>query len=129
RRRAALLAPDDGFELALAPLDWDYRVLCPLLPGGLALVGDPDRYATAGDQRLAEVRATPAGVACDVLGAAGEAQTIAGWAERRPAAAHAWSPAAGRRPLAAAWDPDTQVWSLELALPETGWLALEVAAG
>jgi len=129
RRRAAVLAPDGGFELALAPLDWDYRVLCPLLPGGLAVVGDPDRYATAGDRRLAGVRATPAGAAFDVLGAAGEAVTIAGWAERRPAGAHAWSPAGGRRALAPAWDADTRVWSLALELPEAGWLAVEVAAG
>src|SRR5690606_12326939 len=51
RGRGEPMAPDGGFELALAPRDWDHRVLCPLLPGELAVVGDATRYATAGDRR------------------------------------------------------------------------------
>lgn len=129
RRRAEVVAPGGGFDLALPPLDWDYRVLCPLLPGGLAVVGDPERYASAGDRRLAAVRATDEGVAFDVLGAAGEALRVAGWAERRPAGAHVWEAGRGRRPLALDWDRETGTWSVALAVGASGWAAVGVAAG
>jgi len=119
-----VVAPDGGFELELAPLDWDYRVLCPLLPRGLAVLGDPSRYATAGDRRLARVRPTPSGVAFDVLGADGERVRIAGWAERRPRAA-----TEAGRPLALDWDGAASQWSVELAIGAPGALAIEVEAG
>jgi hypothetical protein len=129
RGRGEVLAPDGGFDLVLAPLDWDYRVLCPLLPGGLAVVGDAARYASAGDRRLAAVRATPDGAAFDVLGAAGEGVAITGWAERRPAGARVWEAGAGRRPLPLAWDAATGRWRVELAIGAPGWAAVAVAAG
>jgi hypothetical protein len=124
RGRGAPVAPDGGFELELAPLDWDYRVLCPLLPGGLAVVGDPSRYATAGDRRIARVRTTPGGVAFDALGAPGERVRIAGWSERRPRTARA-----DGRSLPLAWDGGASCWGLELAIGASGSLAVEVEAG
>jgi hypothetical protein len=71
-----------GLALALDPLDWSFSVLCPLLPGGIALFGDPERYATAGDRRLSRIRAVEGGIAFDVLGAPGERVRIVGWSER-----------------------------------------------
>lgn len=129
RRRGEVVAPDASFELELAPLDWDYRILCPMLPGGLAVVGDPDRYATAGDRRLAALRATADGVCFDALGAAGEQVRIAGWAERRPAGAWVVEAGRGRRPLGLEWDARARTWSLTLALGDAGRVAVEVAAG
>lgn len=123
RGRGEPLAPDAGFDLELAPLGWDYRVLCPLLPAGLAVVGDPERYATAGDRRLSDVRATPQGAAFTLLGAPGERVRIVGWAERRPAGARA----AGR-PLSLDWDEAASLWRFEQALPDEGRLAVEVRA-
>jgi hypothetical protein len=124
RGRGEVIAPDGGFELALAPLAWDYRVLCPLLPGELAVVGDPERYATAGDRRLSGVRATPDGVACDVHGAPGERVRIAGWAARRPRAARA-----DGAPLALDWDAGASTWSVALAIGASGARALALEAG
>jgi len=129
RGRGEVVAPEGGFELSLAPLDWDYRVLCPLLPGGLAVLGDPDRYATAGDRRITGVRATPGGVAFDVLGAAGERVRVAGWAERRPPAADAAEPGGGRAPLALEWEAGTCRWSVDVTIGEAGRLGVGVAAG
>ena len=45
------LEPDGGWDVQLAWQDWDYRVLCPLLPGDRALFGDVGKYATVGDRR------------------------------------------------------------------------------
>jgi hypothetical protein len=128
RGRADRMAPGTGFELALAPLDWDYRVLCPLLAGEIAVIGDAARYATAADRRLAALRATGGGVAFDVLGAAGETVRILGWAARRPASASVWDAAGGRRRIEPGWD-GSALWSVDLQVPASGWLGVEVAAG
>jgi hypothetical protein len=128
RGRAERMEPGAGFELSLAPLDWDYRVLCPLLPGEIAVIGDPARYATAADRRLGGVRASGEGVAFDVLGAPSERVRIVGWAGRRPASASAWDAAGGRRRIVPGWD-GASLWHLDLELPASGWLRVEVAPG
>ena len=61
------------------------RVLCPLLDG-LALVGDPTKYACAGDRRIRRVRTVDGGLAFDALGAPGEQVRVRGFAERLPRA-------------------------------------------
>jgi hypothetical protein len=129
RRIAQRIEPTHAFDLLLTPLDWDYRVLCPLLPGEIAVVGDPDRYATAGDQRLGAVRATPSGVACDVLGAPRERVRILGWAARKPASATRWDGGDGRTVAPLDWDAAGSLWSCTVAVGESGWLRLEVTAG
>jgi hypothetical protein len=129
RGRAERLAPADGFELSLAPRDWDLRVLCPIGPSGLSVVGDPLRYATAGDRRLADVRWTPEGVAFDVLGAPGEAVSVVGWAERPPAGAWSWTPHGGRASLPMAGSEGGSTWRLELTVGEGGWRHVGVEAG
>jgi hypothetical protein len=119
------VAPRGAFDLSLAPLDWDYRVLAPILPGEIAIVGDPALYATAGDRRVADVRATDAGVAFDVLGAPGEAVQIAGWSARRPAGA-ALRGVGMERDLAVAWSEASGRFDLDLRVPANGFARVEV---
>jgi hypothetical protein len=129
RRRARRVAPDHAFDLSLAPLDWDYRILCPILPADLTVIGDIDRYATAGDRRLGRVSETPDGLSCDVLGAPGERLELVGWAAREPAAASRWDVGSGRTPVALDWDRAGSLWSCVLSIGASGWLRLEVSAG
>ncbi|RIL00854.1 MAG: hypothetical protein DCC71_18415 [Proteobacteria bacterium] len=121
-------APDGGVDLALAPLAWDFRVLAPILPGDVAIVGDPALYATAGDRRIADVRAIAGGVRVDVLGAPGEAVRIRGWAARRPAGAEALVPGA-RHALDVAWDAASGRFDLDVAIPAGGCVQVRVACG
>jgi hypothetical protein len=126
--RMERVAPDGGFDMMLAPLDWDYRVLCPIahVAGGeIAIVGDAARYATAGDKRIANVRANDDGVTLDVLGAAEERVRITGWATRAPARAVAHDPH-GAHPVAIAWDAASGRFDLDLSLPSCGWTQLRI---
>jgi hypothetical protein len=120
------LAPDDGFDLALDPLEWDFRVLAPILPGELAIVGDAKLYATAGDDRIADVRAADGAVVVELCGAAGEPVRVTGWSARRPASAELRVPGA-RRPLDVAWDPDSGRFDLDAALPDSGFAQVRVS--
>jgi hypothetical protein len=74
------LAPDGALRFDLAPLEWSFRVLCPVLEGDVALIGDPALYVTAGDRRIHGVRAASggAGIELEVVGAPGERVRVAG---------------------------------------------------
>jgi hypothetical protein len=112
---ATRLDPSGGWRLALEPLDWDLRVLAPVLPGGLAVIGDPTRYATAGDARLASVETTGDGVRFTVLGA-GELVTIVGWADHQPRVADG---------VALEWD--APIWRVRVRVPDRGQISVALA--
>jgi hypothetical protein len=46
-----VLSPGGGWDVSLTPYDWDYRVVAPIVDG-VAVIGDPALYATAGDMRV-----------------------------------------------------------------------------
>ncbi len=71
-----VLGPDDGWDVDLASLDWDYRVVAPIVDG-VAVIGDPSLYATAGDMRIGAVEASGR---VTVLGA-GETVDVVVWSE------------------------------------------------
>jgi hypothetical protein len=108
------LEPGDAWRIALDPLDWDLRVLAPILSGGLAVIGDPTRYATAGDSRLGSVEGHGDAVHFTVLGA-NELVTIVGWADHRPRAA---------ANVELEWDDP--MWRVEVRVPESGVVSVEL---
>ena len=112
---ATRLEPTDGWMIALDPLDWDLRVLAPILPCGVAVIGDPSRYAMAGDARLASVEATGDGVRFTIRGA-NELVTIVGWADHRPLVSS---------DLDLVWDAPT--WHVQLRIPDNGYVSVDVA--
>ena len=111
---ATRLVRDAVLPASLPKEGWTYLVLAPLLPTGLAVVGDTSKLVPAGDARL-EVTATEAGARLVVKGA-GETVTITGWAER--------APTAGER--AVDHDPATGIWAIEVRVPERGWERIDV---
>ncbi|HME72859.1 MAG TPA: hypothetical protein VKM54_23765 [Myxococcota bacterium] len=99
RRRAwTRLDADGGWDVQLQFQDFDYRVVCPLLPGGITLFGDVSKWATVGDQRIAQIEAVAGELCFDLLGAPLERVEVRGWSARAPGGATAWCPG-GRRVL------------------------------
>ena len=115
-----------AWEAELEPLGWDYRILCPILPGGMAIVGDVSRYVAAGDARLREVRASGGGVVFEALGGPGERFEITGWSARPPRAARAldWK---GERPLPLRYEGG--LFRIPVALEDRGWLRIRIDGG
>jgi hypothetical protein len=121
RRGSFELQPaDGGFEETLAYQDFGYRVLCPLLPGEVAVFGDVSKFATLGDRRVAQLRAVEGEVAFNLLGAPGELVAVEGFAARAPRGARAWSPAAGTAPVELAYEGAARRWRLRVPLDSTG---------
>ena len=113
-RTAEKLSRTSAISVSLEREDWDFYVLAPILPSGLAVIGDITKFTTAGDARI-EVAATSTGVRLVVKGA-GENVTITGWAETAPT-----SPDGSVEYSAA-----TGVWAVRIAIPARGWASITV---
>jgi hypothetical protein len=123
--RIEAVGADPAWEVELEPLAWDYRVLCPILPGEIAVVGDVSRYVTAGDARLRDVRASQSGVVFEALGGPGEHFEITGWSVRPPRAARALAPT-GEHPLEVRYAGG--LFQIPVALEDRGWLRIQIDA-
>jgi hypothetical protein len=129
RRRRAERVDTEGedpvWEVELEPCAWDYRILCPILPGDIAIVGDVSRYVTAGDARLRDVGASAGGVVFDALGSPGEHFEVTGWSARPPRSARALGPAGGT-PLPLRRDGG--LFQVPVVVGDRGWLRIQIEA-
>ena len=111
-----------GWSLELAPRAFDFRVLAPLAHGELAVFGDVAMFATAGDRRIRDLRASARGVAFDVLGAPGERVTITGWSARALASCSV-DPG---QPSGLAHDRATGRFDVAVEIPDRGYVSVEL---
>ncbi len=106
---AVRAARDHSWQATLAQEEWTYHVVAPVLPGGIAVIGDVSKFVTAGDARI-EVRAADGGVHVVVKGA-GERVTITGWSDHTPIRAGG----------VVDRDSTTGVWTTVVDIPARGW--------
>jgi hypothetical protein len=109
RRTWTRLEADAAWEITLPFQEWDFRVLCPVLPGEVTVFGDVSKYATVGDRRIAGIRVADGALVFDVLGAPDTVVEVQGWASTEPAAITAWVPG------------NTRVLRREAAAPADTW--------
>jgi hypothetical protein len=84
-RSVDVISENGAYEIELELAGWDYRVLAPVLPGGVAVIGDPDLYASAGDARIAEIAIEPDGsTVVTMLGTANTSDSSDGRRTRSP---------------------------------------------
>ena len=89
------LDPGGGWDVALPAAGWDYRLLAPLRDD-VAVIGDANLFAPAGDMRIGDVD----GRRVTVLGAPGERVTLTVW--------------------------DGELRTIDVDVPDRGWLAVDV---
>jgi hypothetical protein len=99
RGTAEVLGAGGGWDVNLPTAGWDYRVLAPVLPSGVAVIGDTRLFAPAGDMRIAAVDPTDAGARVTVLGA-GERVQLTWW--------------------------DGAVRTIDVDVPSRGWTVIDV---
>jgi hypothetical protein len=119
-----VLSRDGSWEVALDPADWDYRVLAPVLANGIAVVGDPGVYASAGDSRIADVTVDGDDVTITVLGPS-ERVRVAGWSEHA-LTARVWFPGSGSTEGPVARDDTSGQWEVSVEIPSSGWAQLRL---
>jgi hypothetical protein len=124
-RRVDVLSANGAYEIELEPAGWDYRVLAPMLPGGVAVIGDPDLYASAGDARIAAIAIEPDGSTVVTMLGAGEHVRLVGWSQNAISAL-AWSPATGTVRVPSTYEPDTGMWELAVDIGTSGWTKVHI---
>jgi hypothetical protein len=133
RRTWERLQPNEGWNLSLPFQDWDYRVICPLLPGGMTVFGDVGKYATVGDRRIANIAHGEGQLRFDVLGASETIVEVQGYGQDPPRRVTSWQPGEAREvvpgPEGWSWDPATRLWIVRVRIGLSGRLrvALEWA--
>jgi len=106
--------------------DWRLRILCPVLPGELTLIGDASRYASMGDRRVGQLRPRQGGgLAFEVRGSARERVRIRGWSATPLGGGRVWTPT-GSGDVALERDASSGVFELEVEMGERGWAQIEV---
>ena len=125
KRRVEAMPADGTYDIELEPAGWDYRVLAPILPGGVAVIGDPDLYACAGDARVADVAIDPDGSIVVTMLGADERVHLVGWSQSAISAS-AWAPAAGTVQVASTYDTETGIWDLAVEIGASGWTKVHI---
>lgn len=126
RGRFEIQPADGGFEESLAYQEFGYRVLCPLLPGEVAVFGDLSKWASLGDRRIGGLAADGGEVRFDVLGAPGECVEVDGFAARAPREARGWSPA-GSLALELAYERADGRWRVRVPLGASGQIGVTLS--
>ncbi|MGH7787249.1 MAG: hypothetical protein ACRERC_10315, partial [Candidatus Binatia bacterium] len=107
--------PGGGLDVALPFQDWDYRILCPLLPGERTVFGDVRRYASVGDRRIGGICASAAALAFDVLGVPRSLVEVQGYAPEPPVRVEAITSAGVRQLADVTWEPSGR-WTVCVVL-------------
>ena len=77
-----------SFNSAAYAHAWSYDIVVPVSHGGIAFLGDAERFVSLGRQRIDRLRETPRGIEARVRFAAGEANVVLhGFAPAEPRAA------------------------------------------
>jgi len=132
-------AAHEGWDLTLAFQEWDYRVVCPLLPGDVTIFGDVRKYATVGDRRVAHITQRDGALHFTVFGMPRTCVEVHGYAATKPGAMTQWSPG-GTRPLAETtlgtnrpdtwgWDDATGLWHVRLGIGSLGHVRVTLTTG
>ncbi|MDQ1455961.1 MAG: hypothetical protein QOH28_1581, partial [Actinomycetota bacterium] len=96
-----------------------------VLPGGVAVIGDPDLYACAGDTRVADVAIGPDRSTVVTMLGADERVRLVGWAHAA-ISARAWSPMAGTAPVPSTYDPESGMWEVAVEIGAPGWTKVHI---
>jgi hypothetical protein len=91
------LEPDGGWHCRLEFQDWDYRILCPLLPPGITVFGNVGKYASVGDHHVAAIECKDGNLSFTVLDKLGTVVEVQGYSMTAPAAVIASEPGGERR--------------------------------
>jgi len=137
RRTWQRLEADGALEGSLEFQDWDYRVLCPLLAGGITVFGDIGKYATIGDRRVAAITCDAGGVSFEVVGAPHTSVAITGYAAGPMDRVSAWSPGDERRLESTpdggseswSWDSASGLWDLRVSVGVEGRVRVSLIPG
>ena len=119
---AERVGPDHRFDVTLDREGHRFWVAAPVLTGDVAVIGDVDRFVTAGDARIEVAAPDAEGRILITVKGAGEGVTVTGWAAAAPDVAGEHVVGDG-----SAFDAVPGIWTVTVAVPARGWTTVSVA--
>lgn len=101
----------------------EYFVVAPLLDNGMAVIGDPEKFITMADMRIASVVPAADALRVEVIADASRSPIITGYSPQRPTGVEAGnqklaemsSPDRLKAAMAGwFWDPQTRLWQVKV---------------
>ncbi|HXI83444.1 MAG TPA: hypothetical protein VNL17_05060 [Verrucomicrobiae bacterium] len=116
RKRGVTLATGKAYDADLEGSQYAFVIIAPIGPSGIAFLGDPDKIASTGKQRIADIRESAESLKVTVLTAAGEsAVTLHGFAEAAPVCQ-----LADGKELPVQYDATTKNFTVAVNVPAAG---------
>ncbi len=116
RKQGVALGAGKTYNATLENGQYAFVIIAPVGPSGIAFLGDADKIASTGKQRIAEIRESDEGLRVKVLTAPGEtAVTLHGFAEDAPICQ-----LANGKPMPVQYDSATKHFSVAVTVPATG---------
>jgi hypothetical protein len=115
-KESVLVAARQRYRGALEGHPYGMVIIAPIGPSGIAFLGDEDKIASTGKQRIADIHESAASLKVTVLAAPGEAVVnLHGFAEAAPRCS-----IADGKPLPVRYDAVTKLFSVAVPMPAAG---------
>jgi hypothetical protein len=116
RKQGVTLAAGEPYSANLEGGQYAFVIIAPVGPSGIAFLGDPDKIASTGKQRIADIHESAESLKVTVLTAAGEsAVTLHGFADGAPACQ-----LADGKDLPVQYDATSKHFTVAVTVPATG---------
>ena len=115
-KQGVALAAGQPYHALLIRRSYAFVIIAPVGPSGIAFLGDPDKIASTGKQRIADIRESAESLKVTVLTAAGESAVILhGFADVAPSCQ-----LADGKELPVRYDAATKHFTVAVAVPAIG---------
>ena len=94
---------------------YSFVIIAPVGPSGIAFLGDEDKIASTGKQRIADIRESVGNMEVTVLSAPAEVVRLHGFADASPSCF-----IADGKPLSVQYDPATKHFAITVHMPPAG---------
>ena len=116
RKRGMTVPAGESYRGTLEAGQYAMAIIAPIGPSGIGFLGDEDKIASTGKQRIAEIQDTATGLNVTVLAAPGEAViNLLGFADVAPSCS-----IADGSPLPVRYDTATKLFHVAVPMPSAG---------
>ena len=115
RKQGVLVPGGQAYHGSLESGQYAFVIIAPIGPSGIAFLGDEDKIASTGKQRIADIRESATELKVTVLTAPGEVVKLHGFADASPGCF-----IADGKPLPVQYDPATKHFAVTVHMPPAG---------
>jgi len=114
-KQAVMVAAGQPYHGNITGGSYAFVIIAPIGPSGIAFLGDEDKIASTGKQRIADLHESAESIDVTVLGAPNEVVTLHGFADVAPACF-----IADGKPLPVQYDAPTKHFTVTVHMPPAG---------